>query len=725
MLHLTNDDPRVCIVGRCNFNTGIGAITYGLAEVLSRSFATCILPTEPALQQEEAVVLPNGRRIPVCKDPGSIAVSFFCDVLWNGVHDFNYALMPPDSLKFAYLVYDSDELPPRWAQLLNTHFDLIIASSPEMIPVARASQVETPIATLPIPLDLDGMLAEGLGPRERKVRFGSVAAFHPRKGVQTLLEAFLRLYGDRPEEAELVLHSNLAFGEAFRDVQRLIDSSGASNVTVSHGSLDVQQKNALIKSFDVFANCSRGEGYSIGAREALAYGKSLVLSDVGGHRDLLDHPGVFAIEADVSLPARYPEIDNGVFGRQRAVRVQPTMAALEQAFAFARSPAYEKTLHIRRGAAQAFTFSRLTAAFATLIDPGTGQFRQLRQDGRLLDIPAEVRSVVESRLGRHASIIPHARRRVVAAHDGGFFSIFNAFMNHLAWDIREDRCHSTLPDWDVDRLIDRQGDTRVMSFCYGQPGDGNLWTRLFQPLHGFTAEEMNDETALYAHTDGVSIGGDYAREPLMTYVHAYKLYHSRGFEGWRRQYHKVFQEHVSLRPELQAEVDGFVARHLGRRFLVAAHVRHPSHTVEQPNAEIAHTDSYIRRIYTVLEERGIPRESEDWGVFLATDQERVVAMFRAEFGDRVAYFDDVRRTRAAEDAAFEALSAEEKNQEGHQLQHLVAASRDQWSLAMAWEVVRDAYCMARCNVLLHVVSNVSTAVAYMNPDMEMIFCSAA
>ena len=98
--------------------------------------------------------------------------------------------------------------------------------------------------------------------------------------------------------------------------------------------------------------------------------------------------------------------------------------------------------------------------------------------------------------------------------------------------------------------------------------------------------------------------------------------------------------------------------------------------------------------------------------------------FQAEFGDRLACHGDVRRTRAVEDAAFNALSPKEKNQEGYQLQHLVAANRANWSIRMAWEVVRDAYAMARCHTLLHVVSNVSTAVSYMNPEIEMIFCEA-
>ena len=97
-------------------------------------------------------------------------------------------------------------------------------------------------------------------------------------------------------------------------------------------------------------------------------------------------------------------------------------------------------------------------------------------------------------------------------------------------------------------------------------------------------------------------------------------------------------------------------------------------------------------------------------------------IFRAAFGERAVYFADARRTRADEDAAFDALDPAEQHRDGHQLQHLVAADRSGWSWRMAWEVVRDASIMARCHALLHVVSNVSTAVAYINPDIEMVFC---
>ena len=721
MLSFTNNEAEIAVIGRCGFQSGIGAMSYAACEMISRHFPVCILPTEPHLRDSRSVTLPNGREIPVCKDASKIKISFFCDVLWNGVSDFNYNLVPEKSLKYAWLVYDSDLLPPRWTELLNEHFNLIVATSPHLIDVARNSGVTSPIACMPIPLDIESLLAQPVPLRDKqRIRFGSVAAFHPRKGVLTLVESFIKNFADR-SDAELVLHSNLAFGDTFDQVIEL--SKKASNIQASYGQLSEGDKDKFIRSFDVFVNASRGEGYSIGAREALAFGKALVLSDVGGHRDLAGRPGVILVKADLIVPGRYPEIDNGVFGTQRAVTEEALSGALKDAFIYAKSQEYDEGVYTRRESAREFSFGALSAPFAALFNPDILNFRKIRAPPCVSFPPPFVQSV-QQRLGRRASSLSGDRHQICTIHDGGFFSIFNAFMSHLVWQQREERCHAVYPDWDVDRFLARTGDRRIMSFCYGRPGDGNIWLSLFEPLFGATALEMNDPNFLYSNACEPQNRHNEDREPNMTYVHAYRLYRTPQFSAWRRQYNAIFRQHVRLRAELRHEIEAFEARHLTRPFMVAAHIRHPSHTVEQPGSIIAHVDSYIEGVYRTIGTHGFDPSGKEWGVFLATDQEHVVRRFKSEFGERVAFHKSVRRTRSDEDVKFNSLSAEEKNQEGHQLQHLVAANRAHWSTSMAWEVVRDAYCMAKCNALLHVVSNVSTAISYMNPDIEMIFCEA-
>ena len=505
-------------------------------------------------------------------------------------------------------------------------------------------------------------------------------------------------------------------------LRTLVARSGARNVRITHGALSESTKNDLISSFDVFVSCSRGEGYSIGPREALAAGKVIVASAVGGHLDLAGPPGVFLVEPDLRLPARYPEINNGVFGEQHAVSAEPIAEALETALRFVLADPDAHTAQERRNRAREWSFSSLAGSVGALIDPSIGRYRSASRVPAVLPAP-DFAAEVERRLGPRADGIGGTRRQVCAAYDAGFFSIFNSFMSHLVWQEREDRCHAVLPDWDVERLDRRLGRT-ASSFCYGQPGDGNLWLKLFQPLFGATEAEMQDEAWLWRHAEAPSFRHNEDREPLLTYVHAAELYRSAEFAAFRRQYHRLLAHHVRLRPELADEIERFAATNLAAPVLIAAHVRHPSHTVEQPGRQIAHTEAYIDRVRAEVKKRGADPNGTGWAVFVATDQDRVLRRFQAEFGERAVFYPDARRTRDDEDAAFDALTPEQQNRDGHQLQHLVAADRSNWSWRMAREVVRDAYTMARCQCLLHVVSNVSTAVAYMNPQTEMIFCSA-
>ncbi len=282
-----------------------------------------------------------------------------------------------------------------------------------------------------------------------------------------------------------------------------------------------------------------------------------------------------------------------------------------------------------------------------------------------------------------------------------------------------------LPDWNVARMMERQKVSKFVSFCYGKPGEGNVWVKLFRPLFGLSDAEMDDPEILYARSSLPKSEHNQHREPQLTYIHAYELYKTKRFAMWRQHYHRIFSQHVHLQPSLQEEIDLFAESTLTRPFMIAAHVRHPSHSLEQPGGAMASNKVYLDKVRELLRERNIRESSEQWGLFLATDQQRVVKEFRSEFGDRVCFFGDVRRTQSRDDGQYQSLDEADKLKEGFQVQHLAAADPASWSSRLAWEVIRDAYAMARCDALLHVVSNISTAVSFINPHIEMIFCPPA
>lgn len=717
-----NADPAICVIGRTNFDTGIGAFSYAACELFSRHLPTCIIPTDRDAADDAPVVLPNGRLVPICRDVSSPQFFYYADVLFNGAADRNLYRMPAHGVHVAHFCFDSDELPPEWVIALNRRFDAAYVPTMSQQTLALESGVRIPVGVLPIALPIESLLAQPLRPPSKKVRVGTVTAFHERKELERLTRAFLEEFAGR-DDVELRIHSNLAFGDAFDRLKQTIAGSDFPEVNITNENLSVVERDNLLQSFDVFVNCSRGEGYSIGAREALALGKALVLSDIGAHRDVVDSPGVFSVRAEQPIAARYPEIDNRVFGRQHRVTVEDLREGLKAAVSFVGSASFVPTARARRLRAADFSFTKLSIEYASVIDPEAEQTRVGAASVRSAVVwhPAGIAERVRSDLGSNGSKLRPCNRVVIPAHDGGFFSVFNVYMSQLVWSLQDDRCHVVLPDWDQSRVADRIGSSERTSFCYGKWSDGNIWTHLFEPPFGISVAEMNDVDRLYAGSRHPRAQFNEDREPLLTHYHAHDLYRSQNFARFRRQYHELFTRHIRMLPSVTDRVDALFEHKIGSRRLLAAHVKHPSHIIEQSAELMASHSSYFDAIRRYLSEQAIDPGSDSWRIFLGTDQRATVQAFEAEFGDHVVTFPEARRTTDDEDERYAATAGDDAGLQGFQVQQLVASSPDLWSTDMARDVLRDAVSMARAEALFHVVSNVATAVSYMNPNLEMRF----
>jgi glycosyltransferase involved in cell wall biosynthesis len=721
----SNADGRVAVIGRTDFETGIGSFTYAACELFSRHAPTSIIPTDQAVEANSFVELPSGRSIPHCVLPELASVFFYTDVLFNGASDRNIGLLPDHGLKIAHFCFDSDQLPPEWVQILNDRFDSAYFPTNSQVKVAQFSGVRIPLGVLPIGLPLENLLSQPWRHPGAKIRFGSLGAFHPRKEHQTVIEAFVEEFGDDPG-VELCIHSNLSFDSNFSELDNLVRASNCSNILLTHFRMSAEERDLFLGSLDVFVNCSRGEGYSVGAREALALGKTLVVSDLGVHEDFVDLPGVYRVDSGASVQARYPEIDGRFFGIQKRPRQDSIRRALRDAHDGLLAPvsSCNPGVHERRLRASEFSFDRLSVEYATIIDPSAATGRSDR-DGRRsnwVEHPEIVTDQLDQTRGssRKRSLL-RPQGVIVPCHDGGFFSVFNAYMSHMAWGLEDDRCHMTIPDWDQRRLSLRMGTDNRESFCYGTFGDGNLWSLFFETPFGRTLEDLNDAEFLYKGMTVAEPRHNEYREPLLTYKRAYDLYRSPWFPHFRKQYNEAFRKHIRVNESIKAEVDHLFEGSANGKFMISAHVKHPSHVIEQPGGELAATEGYLDLITEYLKNRKLSLSGQDWCVFLATDQENVVDRFKNRFGSNVLCFDDVRRTTAAEDGEYRAASAVDPEVIGYQVQNLVASDPEQWSTQMGVEILRDLLGMARADALFHVVSNVATAASYVNPEMEMHF----
>ena len=90
-------------------------------------------------------------------------------------------------------------------------------------------------------------------------------------------------------------------------------------------------------------------------------------------------------------------------------------------------------------------------------------------------------------------------------------------------------------------------------------------------------------------------------------------------------------------------------------------------------------------------------------MFVATDDEQAAEAYRNAFGDEVVIRDNVTR-----------VVQNEAEVEVHTRPFEEVSFKD------AEDVVIDTWCLALCDELLHISSNIVTAAAYLNPDLKLV-----
>lgn len=265
------------------------------------------------------------------------------------------------------------------------------------------------------------------------------------------------------------------------------------------------------------------------------------------------------------------------------------------------------------------------------------------------------------------------RTLVIHARDSGFFSNLNQVLNNLRHRLGRGGIEAARVEW--------YAGPKLPQFSYGNPEDGNLWLRFFEPLPFDTIPAETFETDIYARI-------------TMTGRIAYAMYklHWR----WRRNYYRTFRHYIRIKPHILGRADAIHRAQVAGRYCLGAHYRHPAHDSECLNP-IPEPAAFIAAL-----RRKIPR-NRPWVVFLATDAEPAVTAFREAFGERLVLQPGVQRS----------ASLAEGN-----LHHDNPAA----GVALGEQALIDSLLLARCDLLLHVTSNLATAAGYMNPRIKMLYC---
>ncbi len=223
-------------------------------------------------------------------------------VLWDGWQRYN--VLPNNSaVKFAYcvtertLVKKRGSIVERWVTKLNKHFDALLVPDEWLIETFKNVGIEIPIFVLPMALGLHSLLSRPIKKAPGKpFFFGFSGGCWPHKNHKLLIQAFAEEFGN-DDRVVLKIHSR--YPADFWKIVEDCKSTKAKNITLEQKSLTREEYEDFIASLHCYVTVSKGEGFSIIPREALAAGVPCIVSNNTAQTTICNSGCVYSVPANI------------------------------------------------------------------------------------------------------------------------------------------------------------------------------------------------------------------------------------------------------------------------------------------------------------------------------------------------------------------------------------------------------------------------------------------
>ncbi len=273
-------DYDLTVIGFHKFDESIGRRTIAQIRTLFRDLNINYIDSRPKrsvdvdIERQILEIMKNPD-----KTPGKVA--FFVDIMTEGKKQL-YKKTPKSQIKFAFVTVESSKIPRSWTNALNTYFDGVVVPDIWLVEVLEKAGVKIPIFVLPEICYLEDFLAEPLqqNPRSPFV-FGISAIMANNKNYDLLLAAFISEFEDS-ENVILKIHSGYGKGEICKKIKSL----ASKKIIVHKKYIGWKDYVEYMKSIDCYVLLSRGEGFSVTPREALALGHPCILANNTAHKTI-------------------------------------------------------------------------------------------------------------------------------------------------------------------------------------------------------------------------------------------------------------------------------------------------------------------------------------------------------------------------------------------------------------------------------------------------------
>jgi len=288
----------VTLVGLFGSTNGLSKIALNLAEELSNDLTiNIVVPNansdQPLHLANGKVILHNGR-----VNPGKVAFLTYLPTLYEHV--------PESYIKIAYSMFESTKIPTNWVKSLNKVFDLVCVPDDYLVNVYKTSGVRIPIFVLPCPLRLRNFLNQKKCTTNNAFIFRMSAGLFTRKNQTLLINAFNQEFRGNPEVKLLLhVHKDYSYAPYREEVLQLLAEIKNPNISLIEQTLHETEYIHFMSSLHCYVFLSKGEGFSMTPREAMALGVPCILANNTAQKTLCASGYAYAVKSEMKEQADY------------------------------------------------------------------------------------------------------------------------------------------------------------------------------------------------------------------------------------------------------------------------------------------------------------------------------------------------------------------------------------------------------------------------------------
>jgi glycosyltransferase involved in cell wall biosynthesis len=345
---------------------GIGRQAVELAQVLSKKYCVHIKS-----RYVNKIDLPSSilKMLKMkYKQPARVAIVE--ESLWSpgdSLDRFFPTVDAGDQIRFAYSMLESTRIVPEWVMMINLYFDAVIVPDQFLVDAYVKSGVTVPVFHIPLGLDMRPFLEVPLKKAKNKgpFIFASLGTAIDRKNHVMAIQAFAKVFGNN-ENARLYINCREGTKDVKKEIMDAIVKQKCNNIKYTELRL---KKDAYLKFFrtvDCLLNLSKGEGFSIQPREAMALGIPAIVTHNTGQSTICESGLVKVVPSNIAEPCYYfgrPIQD----GERFNCKIEDCAAAIEDVYLN-----YQKYLDMgpaMREWASKYDYDCLSSQYECLVSP--------------------------------------------------------------------------------------------------------------------------------------------------------------------------------------------------------------------------------------------------------------------------------------------------------------------------------------------------------------------